>query len=87
MSGNAIGRGCRTKSQHRDRWAIYEELPRELRDKLKIAKDNLCARCFRNELRRSGLKWVLAQLDMGRRARPERRGREVVYVLTESLRP
>jgi hypothetical protein len=57
MSGNAIGRGCRTKSQHRDRWAIYEELPRELRDKLKIAKDNLCARCFRNELRRSGLKW------------------------------
>jgi hypothetical protein len=86
MSVNSGGAGCRSRA-HNDDMAIYDTLPHEIRDKLKIAKDNLCSGCIRNQLRRDGFDFTATMLDFHRRRRAERRGREVVYVIEEELKP
>lgn len=86
MSMNSSGRGCRSKS-HRDTFPIYEALPRAVRDKIKIARTDLCCGCLRNKLRRYGIDFVLDNLDNERRFRREKRGREVWYVPELDLRP
>lgn len=90
MSINPTGRGCRTKSHWGDaahRMAIYDSVPREVRDQLKIAKVNACAGWIRNELRRDGLEAVVKRLETNRHYHPEREGREVVYYWGEDLKP
>jgi hypothetical protein len=85
--GERSGPGCRSPSHYKDRWAIYDSLPREVRDQLKIARDNLCVGCVRNMLRREGLTTALMRLDRWRRMRREKRGREIWYVPEEDLKP
>jgi hypothetical protein len=90
MSINSAGRGCRLKSHAGDpahRMAIYDSLPREVRDKVKIARSSLCCGCIRNQLRREGLEAVLQDLDWASRFEKEKRGREVWYVPREELKP
>jgi hypothetical protein len=87
MSINSTGPGCRSKSHATHHMAIYDSLPREVRDKLKIANGNLCAGCIRNQLRRFGLDYLLSNLDFSRRFEREKRGREVSYVRREDLKP
>jgi hypothetical protein len=67
--------------------AIYDSLPREIRDKLKISRNNLCAGCVRNSLRRYGLDDELRSLDIERRFRREKRGRESWLIPEEDLKP
>ena len=90
MSVNSTGRGCRRRAHQGDaahRMAIYDSLPREIRDELKIARNNLCAGCIRNELRWRGLERVLDSLDLERRYVHEKRGSEAWLVPEEDLRP
>jgi hypothetical protein len=87
MSINSTGRGCRSKSHAAHHMAIYDSLPREVRDKLKIANGNLCAGCIRNQLRRFGLDYLLSNLDFSRRFEREKRGRALSYVRREDLKP
>jgi hypothetical protein len=84
---NATGSGCRLKNHAYDRMATYDSLPREIRDKLKIANSNICARCIGNRLRREGLDATLEHLDRTRHYHKERMGREVIYVWREDLKP
>ena len=86
MTNSVGGRGCRSKSHWRDKWEIYDSLPREVRDKLKIARSNLCVGCIRNKLRRDGLEAVLKELDFQRRLCREKRGREIVLYLEPDLK-
>lgn len=86
MSGNSSGSGCRNRSHNGRGIEIYDALPREVRDKLKVARSNLCPGCVRNRLRREGLEATLRDLDFERRRRREKQGREVSYVLEEDLR-
>jgi hypothetical protein len=94
MSTNSSGRGCRSRA-HWDAWAIYESLPREIRDALKIAESNLCCGCVRNHLRRYQKRWgpqtalqrMLADMARWRRTEVVREGRENHYYLREDLRP
>jgi hypothetical protein len=79
--------GCRSRPHWRDRWAIYDALPAEVRDRLKIARADLCAGCIRNRLRKQGLKAVLHGLDFWRTHDRECRDREVWLVPREELRP
>jgi hypothetical protein len=69
MSSNGCRFGCRRKG-HRGtaahRMAIYDSLPREVRDKIKIANSPLCCGCIRADLRRDGLEAVLRELDIRR---------------------
>ena len=69
--GNVTNTGCRSGSHYRERWAIYESLPREVRDRLKRARGNLCAGCVRNSIRRNALEFELKSLDRERRYRRE----------------
>lgn len=85
---NSRGRhGCRIKAHAAKRWEIYDSLPREVRDRLKIDKNNLCAGCIRVRIRREGLETVLEDLDTWRRLRRERQDGELCYVPDEELRP
>jgi hypothetical protein len=86
---NATGAGCRSKSHGGDaahRMAIYDSLPHEVRDKVKIASESLCCGCIRNLLRRQGLEATLKRLDTWRRFHREKEGREVVYIWREDLK-
>jgi hypothetical protein len=76
---NSSARGCRRKGHYNNRWAIYDSLPREIRDELKIARTSLCAAYVRNRLRHEGLEQMLAHLSFRRRLQKERRGREMAY--------
>ena len=70
---NAAGSSCHTRS----RWGrsleeIYNALPREIRDRIKITKSNVCAGCIRAKLRRNGLEHTLKRLDEARRCEREK---------------
>jgi hypothetical protein len=73
MSNASGGRRCRTRSHWSNSLGIYESLPREVRDKLKIAKGNVCAGCIRAKLKRYGLEQTLRDLDSARRIEKEKR--------------
>ncbi len=89
MGANASGPGpsCRGRNHYGKSMAIYDDLPREVRDKIKIAPTDLCCVCIRNKLRRSDLDVVLSDLDFQRRYRREKRGREVWKVPQPELKP
>jgi hypothetical protein len=98
VSVNSTRSGCRLKSHQGDaahRMAVYDSLPREIRDRVKIARTSLCCGCVRNELRQlqrlvgtnAGLEQMLQRLDISRCMEPERHGPEVWYVPREDLRP
>ena len=87
MSGNASGPGCRSRAHCGKSMTFYDDLPREVRDKIKSAPTAICCGCVRNKLRRLGLDNVLSDLDFQRRRRKEKRGREVWYVLQPELKP
>jgi hypothetical protein len=82
---NGTGHGCRRKAHHSIE--IYDALPRPIRDRLKIARTNLCPGCVRARLRKEGLQRLLHDLDFFRLVEPERHGREVWLVPREELRP
>jgi hypothetical protein len=90
MSVNASGGStCRSRPHYFERWEIYESLPVEIRDELKMARSNLYAGCIRATLRRqirtnggnqaAAISVVVNDLARARRMQKERRGREVVY--------
>jgi hypothetical protein len=95
MSINVTGRGCRLTHGHQADLDIYETLPREVRDALKIAESNLCCGCVRNSLRRfqrwygpeEGLQMKLRELERWRRTEAVREGRHNVYYIREDLKP
>lgn len=87
MSGNASGPGCRSRAHFGKSMKIHHGLPREVRDKIKIAHTDLCSGCIRNKLRRLGFDPVLSDLDIQRRRKKEKRGREIWYVLQPELKP
>ena len=86
-AGNATGAGCGTRAHWGKSLQIYDALPREIRDRLKIARSNVCAGCVRARLKREGLEATLRQLDQARRLERVRHGREVWWQAVEDLRP
>jgi hypothetical protein len=58
---NISGGGCRRHARV-DPMAIYDRLPRAVRDGLKYAPADFCAGCVASDLRRHGLDWTVRQL-------------------------
>ena len=86
---NVSGPGCKAKAHSglAKQMEIYDGLPRKVRDKLKIARSNLCTGCVRNSLKRLGLEAELVSLDIERRFRREKRGRKLWLVPEPELKP
>ena len=84
------GPDCHSGAPARD-LSTYDKLPLRIRDKLKIARDNMCAGCVRLMLRRVGIEATAAWLDHERLFRQAwaRRGDRLLEVLIreEELRP
>ena len=86
-ANNTSGWHCRSRAHAGRSQEIYDALPREVRDRIKIAKTKVCCGCIRNRLRRVGLETLLAEMDRSRRIEREKRGREIWYVPRPEIRP
>ena len=97
MSANGTGRACRTRAHWGKSLEIYDSLPRELRDRLKIPKNDLCDGCIRAKLRglirdfelseAEAVAELVWRLDNERTFEKVRQGREVGWLKVEDLRP
>jgi hypothetical protein len=85
MTNFIVGEFCSARSHARD-LPIYDQLPLDVRDRLKVARTNLCAACIARMARRD-LAATLQWLDHERTHRQVQTRTGTFQLAEEELRP